>query len=150
VKKDWKCLKAFNYAINTANRKNLKPKRNPDPRGVHWWNEECTAACALVYHAPSDETRHQAFHELRHTIKKAKRTWADNLLNSIDSVADMWRMAKVRKGRVNDIFPALQREDGSLAENPREKLNLLHARFFPMNPIKVSASQPDDPPPRAT
>jgi hypothetical protein len=37
-------LKAFDHAIDTANRRNLKPKQNPDPRGVRWWNEECTAA----------------------------------------------------------------------------------------------------------
>jgi hypothetical protein len=91
-------LKAFDHAIDTANRKNLKPKRNPNPRGVHWWNEECTAARALVYHAQTGEIRRQAFRDLRQIIKKAKRSWADNLLNNIDSVADMWRMAKVRQG----------------------------------------------------
>jgi hypothetical protein len=143
-------LQAFDHTINTTNQKNLKPKRNPDPRGVRWWNEECTAARALVYHAPSGETRRQAFRELHHTIKRAKRTWADALLNNVDSAAYMWRMAKVCKGRVNNIFPALRHDDGSLAEHPREKLDLLRAHFFPKNPINVLAEQPDDPPPRTT
>ena len=59
-------------------------------------------------------------------------------------------MAKVRKGRVNNIFPALRWEDGSLAKNLQEKLNLLHAHFFPVNPIDISAHQPGNPPPRVT
>jgi hypothetical protein len=70
----WRRLKAFNHAIDAANWKNLKPKRNPDPRGVRWWNEECTAACALIYHALASEMCRQAFRKLRHTIKKAKWT----------------------------------------------------------------------------
>jgi hypothetical protein len=108
------------------------------------------AACALVYHAQSGRIHRQAFCKLRQIIKKAKRSWADNLLNSIDSVADMWHMAKVRKGRVNNVFPALRQEDSSLAKHPHEKLDLLRAHFFPTNPINVTAEQPDDPPPKTT
>jgi hypothetical protein len=114
----WRRLKAFDHTIDTANRKNLKPKRNPNLWGVCWWNEECMAARALVYHTLSGETCHQAFRKLHHTIKKAKQTWANNLLNSVDSAADIWHMAKVHKGQVNNVFPALRREDSSLAENP--------------------------------
>ena len=54
----WRRLKAFDCAVDTANRKNLKPKKTPDPHGVKRWNEECTAARALVYHAPNGLPRH--------------------------------------------------------------------------------------------
>jgi hypothetical protein len=70
----WRRLKAFDQAIDNANKKNLKPKKNPDPRGVKWWNDECTAARTLVYHAPNGEARRKAFRELRRTIKRAKRS----------------------------------------------------------------------------
>ena len=143
----WRRLTAFNNAIDTTNRTNLKPRKNPDPRGVKWWNDECTAARSLVYHAPTGEARRQAFKELRRTIKKAKRTWGHEVLNGADSAAYIWRMAKVRRGRATNIFPALRRDDGSLTENPQEKLDLLQARFFPVNPIHASPRQPDDPPP---
>ena len=144
----WQRLKAFDHAVDHANKTNLKPKKSPDPRGVKWWNEECTTARTLVYHAPNGEARRQAFRELRRTIKKAKRSWGHEVLNSADSAAHIWRMAKVRKGRATNIFPALRREDGSLAENPAEKLDLLQARFFPTNPLNTLPRQPDDPPPR--
>jgi hypothetical protein len=74
--------------------------------------------------------------------------WGHEVLNGADSAAYIWHMAKVRKGWANNIFPALRREDGSSAENPDEKLDLLRARFFPPNPINASPQQPDDPPPR--
>ena len=49
----WRRLKAFDHAINTANQKNLKLKKTPNPRRVKWWNKECIAIRALVYHAPT-------------------------------------------------------------------------------------------------
>jgi hypothetical protein len=59
-------------------------------------------------------------------------------------------MAKVQKGWVTNIFPALRREDSTLAKNPQEKLDLLCAHFFPVNLIDVSARQPNNPPPQTT
>ena len=129
---------AFDNAIDTTNRTNLKPKKNPDPRGMKWWNDEYTAAHSLVYHAPTGEAHWQAFKELRRTIIKAKHTWGHKVLNGADSTAYIWRMAKVCRGRATNIFPALRWDDGSLTKNLQEKLNLLRARFFPVNPIYAS------------
>ena len=91
----WRRLKAFNQVIDIANHINLKPKKAPDPHGVKWWNEECMAACALVYHAPTEVAHRQVFWELHHTIRKAKHSWVHNLLNSADATADIWQMSKV-------------------------------------------------------
>ena len=107
----WRRLKAFDTAIETASKMTLKPRKNPDPRGVKWWNDECTAARTPVYHAPNGAARWQAFQELRHTIKRAKRTWGHKVLNGADGATYIWRMAKVHKGRINNIFPALRQDD---------------------------------------
>jgi hypothetical protein len=107
----WRRLKAFDTTIKTASKMTLKPRKNPDPHRVKWWNDECTAACTLVYHAPNGAARQQAFWELCHTIKRAKRTWGHEVLNGANGAAYIWHMAKVRKGRINNIFPALRQDD---------------------------------------
>jgi hypothetical protein len=121
----WRCLKAFDNTIDIASKTTLKPKKNPDLRGVKWWNNEYMAAHTLVYHAPTGAAHQQAFRELHHTIKWAKHTWGHNVLNGADSTTYIWRMAKVHKGQVNNIFLALRWDDGSLAKNLQEKLDLL-------------------------
>jgi hypothetical protein len=40
----WTHVKAFDHAINTANRQTLKPKKTPNLHGVRWWNKECSVA----------------------------------------------------------------------------------------------------------
>ncbi len=36
-------ISTLNVAMEEASCLTLKPKRNPHPRGVNWWNKECDA-----------------------------------------------------------------------------------------------------------
>ncbi len=54
-------LNHLNHAIKEASHLMLKPKRNPYPKGVDWWNKECSYAHTLACTAMVGNTWMAAF-----------------------------------------------------------------------------------------
>jgi len=109
-------IKQFNYVIKEASRQTLKPKQAVDPRGVQWWNDECSAAHTLARIASTHEEKCKANKALRNTVAHAKRTWAYEQLHHATNSKDIWRLAKTRKGHTTNSFPALRDVTNTLVD----------------------------------
>jgi len=140
-------LNLFNWAINEASRRTLKPNRVPDPRGVRWWNDACSMAHTLAQTAPAGRQRHLAARNLRNTVAEAKRAWAHEQLNEAVDAQNIWRLAKARKGRRTNLFPPLRNADNVLVDNPEQKADIFRAKFFPGEPRQVPTHHSTNHPP---
>jgi hypothetical protein len=63
-------------------------------------------------------------------------------------MADVWTLAKHRKGRPSAVFPLLHNTTGPAAENPKDKAQIFREKFFPSELKTVPLHHPTDPPPR--
>jgi len=91
-------LNLFNWAIDEASCRTLKPNRVPDPRGVRWWNNTCSMAHTLARTAPAGRQHHLATRNLQNTVADAKRAWAHEQLNEVVDTQDIWHLTKAHKG----------------------------------------------------
>jgi hypothetical protein len=123
-------LNLFNQAIDKASRRTLKPNRVPDPRGVRWWNDACSMAHTLAWTAPAGQQCHLATRNLQNTVADAKRAWAHEQLNEAVDTQDIWHLTKARKGHRTNLFPPLRNADNVLVDNPEQKADIFHLKFF--------------------
>jgi len=83
-------LQAFEHAIETTSHSTLKPKCLPDPKGLPWWNEECTTTHATARTASNPTNRRKATKALCNTLTHAKRAWAHQKLHHAVEARDIW------------------------------------------------------------
>jgi hypothetical protein len=138
-------LKAFNDAIQEANRCTLKPKQVPDPNGARWWNDVCSMAHTLTCNATRD-ARWAASLNLKCTIITAKCQWAYDKLHKAVDASNVWKLANHRKGRRTTIFPPLKKTDGMTTNSPKDKVIIFRDKFFLGNPSPVPLQHPTNPP----
>ncbi len=55
-----------------ASRLMLEPKRNPHPKGIDWWNEECNATHTTGQLATTFTERYKATINLHQALQQAK------------------------------------------------------------------------------
>src|SRR6266581_27614 len=136
--------KQLHADIDEASRSLFEPRQTPDPRGVRWWNTECSAALTALTSAVG-VARRTATNALRATILAAKRQWTQDFLDCTDP-DNIWSAAKWAKGRRVSRIPPIMTESG-LSQTPSEMADAFSARFFSANRLPVLPSQPDDPDP---
>jgi hypothetical protein len=105
--------------------------------------QEATAALAQ---AESVEERKRLGKQLKHTVRIAKRDWA----NSYITEANIWEVAAWRHGRRSSHIPALVNHDGDLTYDHEQMSSLLSERFFAKDSGNIPQVFPDDPPQRPT
>ena len=126
----------------------FKPHCRPDPRGVRWWTDSCSAALSIVQSCTGAERRLAAA-AFRRTVLDAKREWGGNFLFQ-PNVHDLWQATRWWHGRKSTCVPPLRSPSGDVTRIPAEMDAALADRFFPSHGAPVAASQPDDPPPLPT
>ena len=134
--------------INAASASVFAPRKYPDPRGVRWWNTDCSLALTVVY-TSSGEPRRAAIRVLRRTIASSKRLWAHDFLHHTTS-ENLWEAAAWRKGRSIKRIPPLLTAPSTLSHVTSEMSDALRQRFFVTDRPQVAPLQPDDPPPLPT
>jgi hypothetical protein len=137
-------LNLFNWAINEASHCTLKPNRVPDPRGVRWWNNAYSVAHMLARTTPAGRQRHLATRNLWNMVADAKRAWAHEQLNEAVDAQDIWHLAKARKGHRTNLFPPLRNADNVLVDNPEQKADIFHSKFFPGKPRQIPTHHSTD------
>jgi hypothetical protein len=133
-------------AFNTACSATMKHRGNAPAFSAKWWNNECRDAVAALADAESTEERKQLGLALKHTVRSAKRDWA----NSYITEANIWEVAAWHHGRRSSHIPALVNHNGELTYDHKEMSSLLSERFFAEDTGNIPMSFPDDPPPRPT
>jgi Reverse transcriptase (RNA-dependent DNA polymerase)/Endonuclease-reverse transcriptase len=123
----------------------FRPRKTPDPKGVRWWNVECSTALAMVTSCQGQE-RQRAAKAFRITLADAKRAWGEALLHQTDA-PNLWQATRWRHGRKSSRIAPLRLPSGASSHAPRDMEAALSARFFPVHNDVVHAAQPDDPPP---
>ena len=127
----------------------LFPRRTTaDPRGARWWNADCATALTVYRAARSQSRRKVTITNLRSTIRKAKRNWAQNYLDSADPMS-FWKATRWRHGRRASRLPLLRfpNEPEPASTDPAVQAGILRTRFFASVPTPVDVHQPDDPAP---
>ena len=140
------CLQDIYDAFNAACTAVMKRKGTAPAHNSRWWNEECALAARAVTDATTQTARDSASLHLKHTVRLAKRTWADRYITS----ANVWEVAAWRHGRRHTRIPALRGPDGELHFDHDTMTDLLADRFFAKDPGTIPLHFPDDPPPRPT
>ena len=130
--------------IDRASASVFPKRRAPDPRGVRWWNERCSAALTLVRTSQGGDRR-WAVRELRNVLGQAKRDWAHDYLHNATST-HLWTAARWRNGRTVLRIPPILGPHG-LSHEPADMADAFRRRFFSASPVPVLPDQPDDPPP---
>jgi len=126
----------------------FKPRRRPDPCGVRWWTDSCSAALSIIQSCAGDERRLAAA-AFRRTVLDAKRAWGDTFLFQ-PNVHDLWQATRWRHGWKSTRVQPLRSPLGDVTCIPAEMDAALADRFFPSHGAPVAAAQPDDPPPLPT
>ena len=143
----------YHEAILAANNAHLDKIKSGPPRGVVWWNHECTTKLHSFRSSPVGEERRKASKSFKSAIMEAKRTWAHEQLFETAKTDNIWNLAQVRKGRRSQVLPPLKDADGTSHSDTNTKATLLKNRFFPTksNTVDVTlAAQHDPPPPHPT
>jgi hypothetical protein len=118
-------------------------RKGPCPaHSSRWWNDDCAAAVQRVREADEDSAA-EAKKNLKTTIRRAKRTWADDYITK----ANVWEVATWRHGRRQTKIPALRTEDGSLSFEHEDMASTLSKRFFTEDSGDVRVTFDDDPNP---
>jgi len=134
--------------IDLASSRVFSPHRAPDPRGIRWWDQDCTAALTAVYHSTSPP-RKLAVKALRRTIAASKRKWAHDFLHHTTS-ENLWEAAAWCKGCSVKHIPPLLVAPERVSDDTLEMTEALTDRFFVTAGPHVHPSQPDDPAPLPT
>ena len=138
------CLDAIYSAFNAACTAVMKRKGTAPAHNSRWWTEDCSDAAQALADATTQAARNHAAKHLKHTVRLAKRNWADHYITS----ANVWEVAAWRHGRRQTRIPALRGPDGDLHFDHDTMTDLLADRFFAKDLGTVPLQFPDDPPPR--
>jgi hypothetical protein len=122
----------------------MKRKGNAPAFSAKWWNDKCRDAAAALAEANSTEERKHLGLALKHTVKIAKRDWANTYITE----ANIWEVAAWRHGRHSSHILALVNHNGELTYDHEEMSMLLSERFFAEDSGNIPTSFPDDPLPR--
>ena len=133
-------------ALQTASETALKRKGANHARSARWWNPECSAATGKVKSALDREEKARALKALKVTTRRAKREWADALIQR----SDVWEVAKWRHGRRQSGIPAIRLDHGELTYEHEEMAEALSRRFFAEERDPIPLTFPDDPPAHST
>lgn len=71
------CLESIYGAFNAACTAVMKCKGTAPAHNSCWWNDTCAAVAFALRTAPTQPLRDDAAKALKHTVKAAKRKWAD-------------------------------------------------------------------------
>ena len=139
----------LNEAILTTCRTHLDKIKSGPPKGALWWNDQCTLNLHTLRNTPPGEARTRASKAFRASVREAKRSWAHDQLFENHKTDNIWRMARIRKGRRSQVLPPLKDADGSIHSDTLTKATLLKNRFFPEknNAVDITAASVNDPPP---
>ena len=142
----------FHDAIITTCQRHLDKIKSGPPKGVVWWNDECSTKLHLLRSLPVGDDRKLTSKSFRSTVRKAKRSWAHQQLFENANTNNIWNMARVRKGRRSQVLPPLKDANGDMHSDTLTKLSLLKNRFFPekSNTVNVEEAAQDDPNPIPT
>ena len=88
----------FHDTIMTTCQRHLDKIKSRSPKGVVWWNDECSAKSHLLRTAHAGKERKDASRVFRRTVQEAKRSWAHQQLFENTKTENIWNMAHVRKG----------------------------------------------------
>jgi hypothetical protein len=116
----------------------VKRSRSRNPRFAPWFTRELRAAIGERDSAfkqwkksrnPCDRSKYEKLRKnFRKSIAKAKREHIEKSFESIESESGFWKNVNRMFGKQNAGLPGLQKEDGTIATEPREKAALLSAR----------------------
>ena len=142
----------FQDAIISTCQKHLDKIKSGQPKGVVWWNDECTAKFHLLRASTTGIERKSASKTFRSTVREAKRSWAHQQLFETSNVNNIWNMARVRKGRHSQVLPPLRDANREIHSDTSTKASLLKNRFFPTksNAVNINLASLLDPPPLLT
>ena len=144
--------KLLHDAIITACQRHLDKIKSGSPKGVVWWNDECSTKLHLLRSSRVGDERKQASKTFRSTVRKAKHDWAHQQLFMNANTNNIWNMACVRKGRCSQVLPPLKDADGEIHSDTHTKASLLKNRFFPekTNTVDIEQAAATDPPSMTT
>ena len=137
------CLDTIYSAFNAACTAVMKRKGTAPVHNSRWWNADCAMAAQAVSDATTQESWNQAAKHLKHTVRLAKRNWANQYITS----ANVWEVAAWRHGRRQTRIPALRGPNGALHFDHDTMTDLLTDRFFTKDLGTIPLHFPDDPPP---
>ena len=139
----------LNEAILATCRAHLDKIKSGPPKGALWWNDQCTLNLHTLRSTPPGEECTRASKSFRASVRTAKHSWAHDQLFESHKTDNIWRMARIRKGRRSQVLPPLKDADGSVHSDTLTKASLLKNRFFPdkSNAVDIMAASTDDPPP---
>ena len=135
-------------AIISACENNLDKIKSGPPKGVVWWNDDCTTKFHLLRSSRVGAERKQAAKTFRTSVREAKRAWAHQQLFENSNTDNIWNMARVRKGRRSQVLPPLKDTNGDVHSDTNMKASLLKNRFFPpkSNTVDINQASRHDPP----
>ena len=138
----------FHAAIITACKTHFEKLKSGPPKGVVWWNDDCSSNFHILRTSRAGHDRKLASKSFRQTVREAKRSWAHQQLFETQKTNNIWNMARVRKGRRPQALPPLKDNDDHLHSNTATKASLLKDRFFPAksNTVNIAVAAAQDPP----
>ena len=128
-------------AMQHATANTMKRRKPYHPKGAPWWNMDCAKVVAALRTAESEEDRKRQAARLRAAARKAKRTWADEVIGK----SNLWEVATWRHGRRMNKVPPLRDGEG-IAHAHADIAQILSNRFFVETPPEVPGRLEDDPP----
>ncbi|KEP50809.1 putative endonuclease/reverse transcriptase, partial [Rhizoctonia solani 123E] len=112
----------------------VMPQRKTGKRGVRspWWNMECSNALRALKEGscldPDNRTRLAS--ALRGAIRRARRSHADNVCQSITTSDEAFKITNWYKGKRRAPLPPIKHQ-GNLATHPTDKAKAFTDTFFP-------------------
>jgi hypothetical protein len=138
---------ALQGAFDRACEEHMKHKRMPKSKGNRWWTAECRQASDALRQASADGVEEDikvANANLKRVTKKAKREWADNIIEG----GNVWEVARWRKGRKNSQITGIRTSESELTFGPEKMAESFADRFFAKDPGPIPTTFEDDPEPR--
>ena len=132
-------------AMQHATAKTMKPRKPYHPKSAPWWNMDCAEVVTALRAAESEEECKRQSARLRAAARKAKRSWADEVIGK----SNLWEVATWRHGRRMNKVPPLRVGEG-LAHSHADIAQTLSNRFFVDAPPEVPRRMEDDPPSKPT
>ena len=123
-----------------ANEAAFSKRRGGVPKGSPWWDAECDAVAQAVHAARPGEEKDVTSAALQKAVRKAKRTWADNIICN----NNLWEAAKWWHGRRVTRIPSV-RNDEVLVHSHEAMANIFRDCFFAAQPLEVQLDLEDDP-----
>jgi hypothetical protein len=132
-------------AMSAATEQVMPVRRSQAPVRAPWWNEECADNLRRLGEAPH-MFKTPLRDRFRRTIRRAKRTWGDTVLEGAKP-EDVWRLVDWTRGKRRKKTPPILGPNG-MAVEAEDKCHAFAYTFFPDHHAHVNPVQPDDPEPR--